>query len=70
MSFRGNKTWWFNEWKTKKGERILNYFEHFLAFVSVVSGCVSVSALASLVGISVGTTSSVVGLKIRALTAG
>ena len=37
--------------KHKNVCRVLNYFEHFLAFVSAVSGCVSVSAFASLVGV-------------------
>ena len=32
----------------------LDYFEHFLVFVSVVSDCVSISALASVIGIPVG----------------
>ena len=33
--------------------RTLNYFEFFLVFVSAVCGCVSISAFAPLVGISV-----------------
>ena len=32
----------------------LDYFKHFLVFVSAVSGCVSISAFASLIGIPVG----------------
>ena len=48
----------------------LNYFEHFLLFVSFVNGCVSVSAFASLVGISVGIASSGARLNICAITAG
>ena len=47
----------------------LNYFEHFLVFVSVVSVCASMSAFASLVGITVGITSFSVALKICAITA-
>ena len=43
---------------------VLNYIEHLLILVSTVTGCVSISASASLVGIPVGITSSVVGLKI------
>ena len=50
--------------------RAVNYFEHFLVFVSVVSSCVSISAFASLVGVPVGITSSAVGMKICAITAG
>ena len=37
---------------------------------STVTGCISISALASLVGISIGITSSVVGLKICVITEG
>ena len=36
----------------------LNYFEDFLIFVSAVGDCVSISAFASLVGVSVGITNS------------
>ena len=50
--------------------RASNYFEQFLLFVSVVNGCVSVSAFASLVGISVGIGRSAVRLNICAITAG
>ena len=50
--------------------RAVNYFEHFLVFISVVSGCVSISAFASLVGVPIGITSSAVGMKICAITAG
>ena len=50
--------------------RALNYFEHFLVFVSSVSGCVSVSAFVSLVGVSIGIASSAVGLKIYTITTG
>ena len=39
----------------------LNYFKHFLVLVSAVSGCVSISAFASLVSISVVIASSTVG---------
>ena len=42
--------------------RALNYFEHFL---SAVSGCVSFSAFASLVGVPVCIASSVVEIKIE-----
>ena len=56
--------------KQKKMCRALNYFKHFLVSVSVVSGCVSVSAFASLFGVPVGITISVVGMEICAITAG
>ena len=55
--------------KHKKVCRDLNYFENFLVFASAVSGCVSVSAFASLVGVSVGISSSTVEIKICAITA-
>ena len=42
----------------------LNYFEHFLVFVSAFSRCVSISAFASLVGVAVCLASSALGLKI------
>ena len=50
----------------------LNCFEHFFFFfVSAVSGCVSISASGSLVGVLiVGITSSALGLKYYAVTAG
>ena len=54
----------------KKVCRALNYFEHFLVFVSALSGSVSISAFVSLVGFPVGIASSGVGLKIGAVTAG
>ena len=43
----------------------LNYFEHFLVFILAASGCVLISALASLVGVSVGIVSSTVGFFIN-----
>ena len=50
--------------------RTLNYFSLFDIFVSAVSGFVSISSYTSLVDISVSMTSSAVGFKICALTAG
>ena len=47
-----------------------NYFEHFLIFISAVFGCVSISALTSLVDILIGIVSSAVGLEICAVTPG
>ena len=52
--------------KHKKKIRSLNYFEHFILFVSVVIGCFSISAFASLVDVPVGIANSAVGLTIRA----
>ena len=51
----------------KKMHRALNYFEHFLF---LFSGCVSISAFASLIGVAIGIVNSVVGLKIYAITVG
>ena len=47
-----------------------NCFEHFLDFVSNFNGCISISAFASLTAGPVGITSSAVGLKLCAITAG
>ena len=44
----------------------LSYIEHFLGLVSVVTGCISISAFASLLGISIKITSSAIRLKILA----
>ena len=44
--------------KRKKGFTILNYTENFFILVSVITGCVSISSFASLVGIPMGITSS------------
>ena len=49
-----------------------NYFieEHLLILTSAVTGCVSISAFSSLVGLPIGTASPAVALKICAITAG
>ena len=56
--------------KHKKVCLPLNYFKHFLVFISGVSGCVSISTFTSLVGVSVGISSSAVGIKVCEITAG
>ena len=56
--------------KHKKTCRTLDYLEHSLLFIPVVTGCVSISVLAYLDGIPIGITSSRVGLKICAVTTG
>ena len=56
--------------KHKKVCTKINYNEHFLVLASAITGCVSISAFASLVGIPKGITSFVIGLKICAITAG
>ena len=48
----------------------LNYIEHFLILPSTITGCVSISTFASLVGVPIGVTTSGIGLKICAITAG
>ena len=56
--------------KYQKKCKFLNYVEHLLILVSTVTGCVSSSAFDSLVCVPVGITSSSVGIKICAITAG
>ena len=48
----------------------MNYIKHLIILVSRVTGCVSISAFAFLVGIPVGITSSAIGLNIYVITAG
>ena len=48
----------------------LSYIEHFGILAPVVTGCISVSAFTYLVGIPLGITSSAIGLKTCAITAG
>ena len=56
--------------KHKKVCTTLNYIEHFLILASTITGCISNSDVASLLGIPIGITSSAIGLKIWALAAG
>ena len=58
-------------WMSKKHERsctTLNYIENILILGSTISGCISVSAFAFLVGIPIVITSSAFGLNICAIT--
>ena len=48
---------------------VLNYIQHLLILVSTVTECVFISDFVSLFGISVGITSSTIGLKIYSITA-
>ena len=48
----------------------LNCFEHLLILASTIPGCISFSAFTSLIGIPIVITSSVIRLKICAITAG
>ena len=49
---------------------VLNFIEYLLTLASAITGCVSTSAFASLVGIPVEITSSAVELKFCVITAG
>ena len=59
-----------NELISKKFKKVLNYIEHLLILISTVTGCLFISALASLVGIPVEITGSAIGLKICVIIAG
>ena len=48
----------------------LNYVKHFLILAFAITGCISISAFASLIVISIGITSSGMVLKICAIAAG
>ena len=48
----------------------MNYIDHLFIVISTITGCVSITTFASLVGIPVGIASFVIGLKIYVLTAG
>ena len=50
--------------RRKKVCRVLNYIDHPLTVISTITRSISVSSFASLVGIPIGITSSVKGLKI------
>ena len=56
--------------KYKKVCTTLTYIEHFLILASAITGCISISAFAPLIGILIGITNSAIGLKICAITAG
>ena len=56
--------------KNKKTYKYLNYAENFLILSSIITGCVSISAFASLVDIDLGITSFSVGINICAIIAG
>ena len=44
--------------------------EQFLILASTITGCISISAFASLIGILIGIISTAIGLKIFAITVG
>ena len=55
--------------KHKKVCTALHYIEHFLILASTITGCVAISAFASLIATPIGITSSAIGLKICGITA-
>ena len=62
-----------NELMSKKYKKVcmtLKYIEDFLILVSAVTGCISISASASLLGVPIGIMSSATALKVCATTAG
>ena len=62
-----------NELMSKKYKKVctsLNYIEHFLILISTIIVRIWISSFTSLVGIPIGVTSSAMGLKICAITAG
>ena len=54
----------------KKACGVLNYTDHSHIVISTITGCVSISAFTSLVGISLGITSSTIRLNNCVITAG
>ena len=56
--------------KHKNVCRVLNYIYDLLILISTLAGYVFISALASLIGVFIGITSSAVGFKICTITAG
>ena len=66
LSFSKNKK---NKKNSKKACTDLDYTEHVLLLVPMVTGCVSISTFAYLVGIPAGIVFSAVGLQISAITA-
>ena len=64
--------WNQNELISKKHKKVCRvlYYKHMLIIISTITGCVSISAFASLVGISIGISTSTIGVKICVITAG
>ena len=62
-----------NELMSKKHKKVcmaLNYIKNFNILASTVTGCISISAFASLLGVPIGITDSAIGLKSLAINAG
>ena len=56
--------------KHKRVYTTLNYIEDFLILASTITGFISISVIASLIGISIRITSSAIGLKICTIITG
>ena len=56
--------------KHKDVNKVLNYTEQLIILITTVTGWVSIYAFVSLIGISLGITSSAIGLKTFVITAG
>ena len=62
-----------NELMSKKYKKVcttLSHIEHFVILASIITGCISISAFASLLGLPIGITSSAIELKTCAITVG
>ena len=62
-----------NELMSKNYKKVcttLSHIEHFVILASIITGCISISAFASLLGLPIGITSSAIELKTCAITAG
>ena len=62
-----------NELMSKKYKKVcttLSHIEHFVILASIITGCISISAFASLLGLPIGITSSAIELKTCTITAG
>ena len=62
-----------NELMSKKHKKVcrdLNYIDHLLIATTTITGCVSISAFACLVGIPIGIASSTIRLNVCVKTAG
>ena len=53
----------------KKVCTTLNYIEHILILASTITGCISISDFAYLIGVSIGITSSAIGSKMCTIAA-
>ena len=49
--------------KVKNVCTALKYIERFLTWACIITGCISISAFASLIGLCIGIASSAIGLK-------